>query len=184
MTRRWAALAGAAVAVVCVAVGGTAGVMRAVAGDGENGSPPMERGGAPSAKVKQTPGTKLLGTWVHTGLGPTTLVAGGYTTLDSPITVICKIESCLLAVDKTVVATNGANASQLAPCVSADGVNGGDTCAWIGSQNGWPAAVNYGGGSTEIVSLARGTHTVQVKAYASAANVVIDSYSFVYRLYR
>jgi hypothetical protein len=183
MTRRWASLAGAAVVVVCVAVGGTAGVMRAVADDGENGPPPMERGGAPPAKVKQTPGTRLVATWVHAGVD-TALTAGTYTTLDAPITVICRVESCLLAVDKTVVATNGANVSSLAPCLSADGVNGGKTCAWIGSQSGWPASVNYGGGSTEIVTLARGPHTVQVKAFAGAANVVINSYSFVYRLYR
>lgn len=183
MNRRWAALAGAAAAVACMAIGGTVGVMRAFADDGDGGAPPVQRtSGDSAAKAKQTPIPKLIGTWVHTGSG--TAPVGGYTALDSPITVICKKAPCLLVVDKAVYGMTGASATQIAPCVTHDGAAGGGGCSWVGSSTGWPAGTNYSGVITESVDLGAGAHTVNVGTYVQGAAVSIIAYTFTYRLYQ
>jgi hypothetical protein len=181
MARRWFALAGAVV-VVCVAVGGTVGVMRAFADDGGGGAPPMARTAPDAAKVKQTPTTRLLATWVHTGTGTT--ITNTYQAVDSPITVICKKAPCLLSVDKMLIVNNGGTASAIAPCVIHDGTAGGGGCSWLGSNVGWPANVQFGGTTTESIELGAGTHTVVVGAYATAAGVSVGTYTFTYRLYQ
>jgi hypothetical protein len=182
MARRWFALAGAVI-VVCVAVGGTVGVMRAFADEGSGGAPPVERGSAPAAaKVKQTPTTKLLATWVHTGSG--TAPVGGYAALDSPITVICKKAPCLLVVDKTIYGFVGASTTQIAPCVTHDLATGGGGCSWLGVSTGWPATTNFGASQSEPVELSQGAHSVNVGTYVQGSAMTIESYTFVYRLYQ
>jgi hypothetical protein len=173
MNRRWAALAGMAVVLVCVAVGGTVGVIRAFADDGGSGAPPMVRTAPQAAKVKQTPGMKAKATWVHTGVGTT--ITTIYQPVDSQITIVCKKPSCLLVVDKMLIVNNGGSTTQLAPCVTHDISTGGSSCSWLGSSAGWPAGVQFGGTTTESIDLTEGTHTVNVGVYASAVGVTVGA---------
>jgi hypothetical protein len=175
----------AAIVAACVLIGGTVGVMRAFAGDGGENAPPVIVGGAAlpaKSDVQQTKGQKLLGTWVAHG-GGITLTSGGYQGLDTPITVVCKKEPCLLVAHKTVVAFSAANGNAVAPCVLVDGGGGGSNCTWVGSSQGFPQSVNFGGGSTEIKDLVEGAHTVQLGAYTNVSGTTVGGFDVVYQLY-
>jgi len=183
MNKRLVVLAGVAV-TLCVATGGTVGVLRAFADNGGTAPPPIVRAVTPSApKVAQTAGVKLQATWVHTG-GGSSLSPGFYNPVDAQITVICKKEPCLLVVDKMADISASSNTGAVAPCVIHDGAAGGGDCSWLGSTGGVPAGQGYAGTTIESLSLTEGAHTVNVGVYTGVSGITVQSYTFVYRLYR
>jgi len=133
------------------------------------------------AKLPPTQNHKLIKTYVDVG-APDATDGSGFTAIDSPVTVNCgNAAGCTIVV--TSFAEPGGQSSSgdsWGICTSLDGVIGAGICTFQGVV---PSDGSYISGSfTNVLSVAKGKHTVQAEVYLSVG-ATLAQYSNTYDVY-
>jgi hypothetical protein len=133
------------------------------------------------AKLPPTQNHKLIKTYVDVG-APGATDGSGFTAIDSPVTVNCgNAAGCTIVV--TSFAEPGGQSSSgdaWGICTNLDGVIGAGICTFQGVV---PSDGSYISGSfTNVLSVAKGKHTVQAELYLSVG-ATLAQYSNTYSVY-
>ena len=123
------------------------------------------------------------GVYINAGNKATTVAGGGFTPVDTALTITCPGASgtCLFQADQFMQVGQGSTSgNQFALCFYVDGVsvNG---CFFNGSA---PSDGSYVmGGVSQGITVSHGNHTVQTYIY-NGGGTYLSSYNFTYRIYK